>query len=99
MILYNVTVNVEEDILTDWLAWMKDVHIPEVMETGMFLQSEMWKVMTTEDTGFTYSIQYRLNSMADYNTYIAMHAPALQQKHIARYGDKAVAFRTILQFI
>ena len=31
MIVYNVTVSVDENITSDWLAWMKDEHIPEVM--------------------------------------------------------------------
>ena len=36
MIIYNVTVSVEESIKKDWLTWMQDVHIPEVMATGIF---------------------------------------------------------------
>ncbi|MFT4662456.1 MAG: hypothetical protein ACI8XB_002746 [Patiriisocius sp.] len=97
MILYNVTVNLEESILADWLHWMKEVHIPEVMETGFFLDNKIWKVLTNGDSGFTYSIQYTLKSMADYNVYITSRAPALQQKHIARFGDNALAFRTLLE--
>ncbi|MEQ9302638.1 MAG: DUF4286 family protein, partial [Marinoscillum sp.] len=36
MILYNITVNVQEGVQEDWLNWMKAVHIPEVMQTGCF---------------------------------------------------------------
>jgi hypothetical protein len=36
MLLYNVTVNVELGVHAEWLAWMKAVHIPEVMATGIF---------------------------------------------------------------
>jgi len=36
MIMYNVTVMVEEDLATAWLDWMNQTHIPEVMATGFF---------------------------------------------------------------
>ncbi|MCE3229382.1 MAG: hypothetical protein K0S32_3933, partial [Bacteroidetes bacterium] len=33
MFIYNVTVNISNDIHTDWLKWMKEIHIPDVMKT------------------------------------------------------------------
>ena len=36
MIIYNVTVNVDEDVLSQWLRWMSENHIPDVMKTGLF---------------------------------------------------------------
>jgi len=97
MILYNVTVNIEAEIQPDWMHWMKTVHIPDVMATGLFLENKIWKVLSSDD-GFTYSVQYTLKDMASYNIYITEHAPALQKDHIERYGDKALAFRTLLEF-
>ena len=41
MIIYNVTVNVEAEIHNDWISWMKEVHIPDVMNTGYFLENKM----------------------------------------------------------
>jgi len=37
MIMYNVTVMVEESLSNDWLDWMNQTHIPDVMATGFFL--------------------------------------------------------------
>ena len=37
MIIYNVTINVENDTHDTWFKWMKETHIPDVMSTGMFL--------------------------------------------------------------
>ena len=53
MIIYNVTINIEESIHDDWLLWMTNTHIPEVMK------SKMSKVIVIEQLGgITYSIQY-----------------------------------------
>ena len=45
MIIYNVTVSVEESIKTDWLDWMKTEHIPEVMATGVFAKAQIPLIM------------------------------------------------------
>jgi hypothetical protein len=100
MIIYNVTINIDNDVREEWLDWMRKVHIPEVLETGLFTSHRMVKVLTNDDSGGTnYSIQYFCNSMADYEHYRDRYAPALQQAVMDRYKDKFVAFRTLLEVI
>jgi hypothetical protein len=99
MIIYNVTVNVDDSIVDDWLKWMQEIHIPEVMETGIFIKSQINQVITEADTGYTYAIAYTCASMKDLHQYQVKFAPELQHKHVVRYGDKAVAFRTLLEVI
>jgi len=41
MIIYSVTIKISKDAETDWLKWMKKVHIPDVMQTGYFVD---WKI-------------------------------------------------------
>ena len=45
MIIYNVTVSIDASIHEDWLEWMKKVHIPEVMQTGYFLENKLCKLI------------------------------------------------------
>jgi hypothetical protein len=97
MYVYNVTVNVDEDIHSDWLKWMKEIHIPEVMSTMCFTENRMFRVLETEEPGFTYSIQYDYKNAEDYHRYKTEFAPALQKKHTDRYRNKFVAFRTLLE--
>ena len=99
MIIYNVTVSVEESIKTDWLNWMNTEHIPEVMATGVFTKAQINRVIIQGDSNNTFAIAYTCPSMKDLHQYQIKFAPELQQKHVARYGDKAVAFRTIMEVI
>ena len=99
MIIYNVTVSVEESVKSDWLNWMQEVHIPEVMATGVFSKSQINRVMVQGDSDNTFAIAYTCASMKDLHQYQVKFAPELQQKHVARYGDKAVAFRTLMEVI
>ena len=34
MIIYNVTSNIDESIHDEWLNWMRQEHIPQVLGTG-----------------------------------------------------------------
>jgi len=101
MIIYNVTVNIEDHVHSDWIAWMKETHIPEVMKTGYFLDNRIAKVITTQEdeTGHTYAIQYTCNSIKELDEYQEKCAPKLQEDHNARYQGKFVAFRTLLEVV
>ena len=99
MIIYNVTVNIDNDVHDDWLQWMTNVHVPDVVATGCFTDGNIFKIMVDEQQGTSYSIQYKANSMDDVNRYLETFAPALREQHTARYKDKFVAFRTLLQHI
>lgn len=97
MIVYNVTVKIEHDIHDDWMSWMKSKHIPDVLNTGLFVDNKIMKVLVDEEDGVTYSIQYRVESWEKLKDYQDNHAPALQKEHTTRYEGKFVAFRTLLE--
>jgi hypothetical protein len=99
MIIYNVTVNVDASVHDEWFTWMQDVHIKDVMKTGMFSDSRMLKVLNEENGGHTYSIQYTCNSMKEFTQYEELFAPALRAEVNLKYKDKFVAFRTLLEVI
>lgn len=99
MVLYNVTINIDEDVEQDWILWMKETHIPEVMDTGYFSEYRMLKMLSEspDETGRTYAIQYMADSLKQVETYLEDAAPKLQKKAIIRYGTKMAAFRTVLE--
>ena len=100
MILYNVTINIDNSVAEEWLQWMKEVHIPEIMATTFFIKNQIARVMEDEDNGgTTYAVQYTARNMEDLLEYQREHAPALQAKHSERYKDSFVAFRSVLELI
>ncbi len=97
MIIYNVTVKVEKDAAEEWVYWMKHEHIPELMRTGLFVDSRLCRLLEQEeDETKTYVAQYFLDSMEHYNSYISEHAPKMREKGLQRFGSKFIAFRTVM---
>ncbi len=99
MIIYNVTVNIENDVREEWLTWMKSKHIPDVISTGYFIDHKICKVLVDEEQGTTYSIQYSCESHEKLQEYQKLHAPRLQKEVADKYANKFVAFRTLLEVI
>jgi len=98
MIIYNVTIKVETAIADEWVGWMKQEHIPEVMATGLFLDYRLCRLLEQDEAeGLTYIVQYFSDSLEDYNTYISEHAPRLRDKGFQRFGNRFIAFRTVME--
>ncbi len=100
MILYNVTVKIDASIHDEWVQWMKEEHIPEVMSKGFFTEYRMLRLLEQDESdGLTFAIQYLSNTMADYELYKEKFAPALQQQVLDKYEGKFVAFRTLMEVV
>ena len=100
MIIYNVTIQVNNTIADDWLTWLKEVHIPEVMESHCFTHYKIVRLLEIDDSeGPTYAVQYYAESKADYNRYIELYATAFRQLGINKWGDNFVAFRSVLEVV
>lgn len=99
MILYNVTIKIDTAIHQEWLQWMRAEHIPAVMNTGCFESHRVCKLMTEEEDGVTYAIQYFCKDLPTYFRYQENYAPALQAETATRYKDRFVAFRTLLEIL
>jgi len=99
MILYNVTISIDAAAEEEWLQWMKEIHIPDVMNTGFFIDNKICRIHAEEEGGKSYSIQYLAKSWNEYNQYQDQFALKLQQEHTLKFSGKFAAFRTILEVV
>ncbi|NBW28394.1 MAG: DUF4286 family protein [Flavobacteriaceae bacterium] len=100
MIIYNVTINIHESVHDQWMNWMQQKHINDVLATGKFTSARMVKVLVEEEMGgTTYSIQYTTENKELLQRYYIEDAPRLREEGIALFGDKMLVFRTELEII
>ena len=99
-IIYNVTMRPELQIADDWLQWLLQEHIPEVMNTKCFFDHKVARLLETDESeGPTYVIQYFAVSKADYNRFIELHASDLRKKSFEKWGEQFIAFRTVMEVV
>ncbi|MDX1314183.1 MAG: DUF4286 family protein [Eudoraea sp.] len=100
MIIYNVTINIDENVQQSWLEWMRNVHIPDMLATGKFTEAKMSRVLVDEEMGgITYSVQYTALNRESLQRYYDEDAPRLRRDTQELFGDKFVAFRTELEVL
>jgi hypothetical protein len=97
-IVYSVTVKPDQDIEQNYLQWLQEEHIQEVLTTGCFDSFRFFKVLAEDERdGSSYNIQYVTTDMSRYFDYINIHAPLMRSKGKEKFGEKFHAFRTVLK--
>ena len=100
MIVYNVTIKVENTAAGAWVNWMKNEHIADLLNTGLFVECRLCRLLEQDEAdGVTYSAQYLSNSIEDYHTYIEEHAETMRDKAFKLFGGKFIAFRSVMEII
>ncbi|MBC7508955.1 MAG: DUF4286 family protein [Ferruginibacter sp.] len=100
MIIYNVTVKVQNRIHDEWLHWLKEIHTADVMQTDCFTDYKIVRLLEVDDSeGPTYAIQYHAESKSQYNRYIEKYAPEMRRRSFEKWGDQFIAFRSVMQIV
>jgi len=100
MIIYNVSVRLKNEIAESWVKWMKDIHIPDLISTGLFMDTKLCHLLEhDDDEEQTYVAQYYCVNRGAYDDYINLHAANMREKAFAQFGNKFIAMRTIMEVL
>ncbi len=100
MIIYNVTSKIDWSIHDQWVKWMQEEHIPEVIATGCFTHAQLLRLIETDETeGPTYAAQFFAEIKTQQDLYIEKFAPSLRQKTLKKWGNLFISFRSTMQVV
>jgi len=100
MIIYNVTINIDESIHDEWVSWMQQKHINDVLATGKFFKAKFIRVNVEEEMGgVTYCVQYFAEKRELLERYYKEDAEKLRAEGLKLFADKMLAFRTELEVL
>ncbi|MFL5738728.1 MAG: DUF4286 family protein, partial [Flavisolibacter sp.] len=78
-------------------------YLPGVPASHGCIRMPYWKVVrlleVDDSEGPTYAIQYHARSKSDYNRYMEMHAADMRKKSFEKWGEKFIAFRTLMEVV
>jgi hypothetical protein len=98
MVIYNVTIKVDKSVEAAWVKWMKEVHMDELVATGLFSGHRLCKLLEQDEAdGVTYSAQYFCNTIDEYRKYIDEYSQQMRDKGMQLFGGKFIAFRSVMQ--
>ena len=100
MIVYNITIKVMPEIEEAWIRWLRQEHVPEIMALGLFTEYKMFRLLDQDDSeGSTFIVQFVAASRENYQQYIAEYAGILRQKSFDKWGNRYIAFRTVMETV
>ena len=100
MIIYNITTKVHHSIAAEWLQWLKNIHVKDVMESDCFTEFKIVKLLEVdEDEGPTFAVQFFAESKALYNRYIEKFAGEMRKRSFDKWGDKFISIRSVMQIV
>jgi hypothetical protein len=92
MIVYNVTFSVDKGITDEWIAWMKDIHIPKLLKARLFESCKILKVLNHEDNQTdSFAVQFYSRTMEGAEKY------HLNDDVHQQFGERVLAFPTLLK--
>ncbi|MEO1653452.1 MAG: DUF4286 family protein [Bacteroidota bacterium] len=96
MLTYEVKIVIEATSEKEWLHWMKTVHVPDVIATGLPLSYQILKV---KDQAYTYVFHYHFASQEAFDHYHQEHSAALQADTSEKFGGKFKAERQLYDWV
>ncbi len=99
MILFNITIILDDEIHNEWLHWMKTRQIQDVMNTGCFVSNRLLNVLDSPNEGLTYCVQYISDSLENLNEFKQKHEHIIQANMPEQFNNKLVLFSTVMEFI
>ena len=100
MFIYNVTTHVEPTIESQWLAWMNEEHVPQMIQTGKFKKAIIFKVITENDLGgVSYATQYHCSDRTTFESYQKEDADRLKKHALDKFDERILSYRTELEQI
>ena len=99
MIIYNETVIIEEATHREWLRWMQQEQIPNIMATGCFTSHQMLTVLDSPNEGVTYCIQFHTDTIDNINRYYELYLQDFHNRLNQRFENRFVMFNTLMETV
>ena len=97
MIIFNTTYLVHPQLEQKFLTWMKQTYIPQVKEVGLLQNPRLFKVLTDEKEGISFSLQWEAETVACMGQFGKNHQSQLEALVSKTFGESVLFFSTHLK--
>lgn len=100
MIVYNTTFHIDNEVLDEGIAYLKEVYLPRASASGFLLNPLLRRVLHHDgDEGVNYSVQFHVKNVDTLNFWLEGEGRVLHQELVDRFGRKIAGFTTLLEEI
>ncbi|MBE7171165.1 MAG: DUF4286 family protein [Williamsia sp.] len=98
MIIYNITCKVDWSVHEEWLAWVQQKYMPDMLSIDLFYHGQLVRLLETDETdGPTYALQFYTHSLENYQHFMTGAGTALLRRQLDHWNNAVVSFGTVMQ--
>lgn len=96
MVIYEVNLNIRNEIYPDYSAWLFE-HVKHILQYTGFIKAEIGTIESKIEEGETkLRVSYLIDSYHDLENYLTHHAPKMRLDGIEKFGSQFSAHRRII---
>ena len=100
MYIYNITIKPDWKIHDEWLHWMKEIYLPDIINTNCFTEYRIVKLLEMDESdGPTYAVQLFAENIAEYNRYQQVFEDNFNKMSNSKWGDRFISFASLMQIV
>jgi len=100
MLIFNTTYLVSDKVQDAWLLWVREQHIPFMLQFKPFSHPQVARVIPVEEQdGTSYSVQFHVLDLETLGIWKERFGLAFQQNCAHEFGTEAIYFSTVLDII
>lgn len=100
MLILNTTYQIAEEILNDWIFWVKHEYIPEVTKTDMLINPRFFRLLIESEPGnVSYALQFEVEDIDTLENWFNRYGTEMQTTMSNRFQEKVLGFTTMMETV
>lgn len=100
MLIFNATYLVSDKVHDTWLNWIREQHIPFMLDSNYFTHPQVARVITSDkQEGTSFSVQFRISDMRTLKEWNQKYSVIFQENCSQQFGTEVIFFTTVLEII
>jgi len=100
MLIFNTTYLVSDKVHGDWLKWVREQHIPFMLDSAYFSKPQVARIITSDkQEGTSFSVQFHVNDLQTLKLWNKEYNSRFQENCSQQFGTEVVFFTTVLEVV
>jgi hypothetical protein len=100
MFIFNTTYLVSDKVHGAWLKWIREQHIPFMLNSSYLTQPQVARIITSaEQDGTSFSVQFHVKDMHTLKQWNKEYSQLFQDNCAKQFGTEVIFFTTVMELV
>ena len=100
MFIFNTTYLVSDEVHETWLDWVRNQHIPFMIDSTYFSHPQVARVITSDkQDGTSFSVQFHVKDLQTLKLWKKEYSSLFQENCTNQFGTEVIFFTTVMELV